>query len=418
MQSDIASSAHRGRWGRRMLLAVSIVAVIVAFASPPRATPVAAAEPWTANADGVAVHDHWMADAAAGIGRLRLGQVILPASHDSATYGMLRKHAGPNPAYYATNQDIDIYTQLQHGIRVFDLRGKKDQWDNTNDYYVYHGKDVSDLALSTVLDDVQRWVAGPGHEKEIIILQIDAHRLDLPMRFDEICGGFKKNTGGLFLKPATFATAAALATQANATNPGAAPVPVPSFPNLGETDLAQYTVNEVWSLPAKQRVIVHWDDCVDKWQDDNTWNGYWANQCYSGNYSIFFRNAKRFPRPGILDALSVALRSRSTAANLDGGGGGVGIIPMKATTFNKPDAYGRILPHGFYTLGVHASITRDCGFPVEWLLPQQATVLDAVKTWFGTNEYKARDYLNIISADFVQRSKLVEYVIAMNKPLD
>lgn len=377
MHSSMASGVHRITWGRRLLLAALVIAGVLALASPGSpATPIASAQgtpPWTANATGVSVNDHWMADLGGGIGRLRLQQVILPASHDSATYGLLRRATGGAPTYYAINQNIDVYTQLQHGIRELDLRGRNDRWDNTDDYYVYHGPDTSDLALSTVLDDVARWVAAPGHEKEITILNIEANRSELPARFDAMCTQFKNNLGSALLTPKRTPTSiyneaqrlyeASLA--AHNADPSVAPLPAPTaLPDLGELDIARYTVNELWSLPGSPRVIAHWDDCVGKWQD-NTWNAYFANQCYASGYnSLGLGQRRKVDRRGIVAALSAALQNRSTAASQDGGGGGAGIVPMTPGTFNH-DQYGRNVPKGFYSLGLHASITRDCGFPLD-----------------------------------------------------
>lgn len=45
-------------------------------------------------------------------------------------------------------------------------------------------------------------------------------------------------------------------------------------------------------------------------------------------------------------------------------------------------------------------------------------MINTVKGWFDHSQNNARDYLNIISADFVQKSQIVEAAIAMNKPLD
>ena len=394
MASHKVSGARCGGWGRRMLLAAAIVVGVVASASAPRTAPVAASEPWTANSEGVAVHDRWMAEMAADIGRLRLGELILTGSHDSATYGLMRQSNLAAP-YYAINQDIDIYAQLQHGIRVLDIRGKYYSWgemtatgiSSNRDYFIHHGDYVSDLALSTVLDDIRRWVAAPGHEKEIVILQVDAARSENPARFDEMCAGFMRGFAGGLLTAATFG---------NLGN------------DLGNDDLARYTVDEVWNLPGKQRVIVKWDDCVGGWPDD-TWNSYWANQCYAASYLA------APVRPGIINALAGALDIRGTWTDADGADGGIGAIPMAPSRF-VPDRFRREVPHGFYTLGVHATITPDCLFPLEWFLNEQASVLDWVKGWFDNDEYHARAHLNIISADFVQKSKVVEYAIAMNRP--
>jgi hypothetical protein len=405
----------------------------------------------------VPVHDHWMADMAASSGRLQLGQVILPASHDSATYGFSSLiQDGPDGAPYTTVQDIDVYTQLQHGIRVLDLRGKGSTRFGREDYYVFHGNDVSNLPLSTVLDDVNRWVFAPGHEKEVLIVQIAANKdadtdTSTPSRFSQICGQFNQNLGGVMLTPGSFADAHATSQEqraiALATNPAAAP-PVLEFPSLGKGDLAQYTLAEVWSLPQKQRVIVNWPGCVVPFTKEpttppttptlattptsaDTWNGYWANQCYAGEYSLAAKLAyaanpmnqfktpdpATFARPGIVGAVRAALDERLKALGADGQFGKLGAIATQPTTF-VAGVGGRKVPLGFYTLGLHATITPECGYPVAWFLSEQAAVLDTVKNWFDSDQNNARNYLNILSADYVEQTKLVDYAIQMNMPAD
>ena len=146
MNPLIGSVAVRAMLGRRLpIAALAACAAIFAAQTPPAASVAQAqsAQPWTQNAANTAVHDHWMADTGS-IGRLPLGEVILPASHDSATYGFLdQRWNGPDPPGYTTVQDIDVYTQLQHGIRALDLRGKDFTWDGKEDYYVYHGNDTT-----------------------------------------------------------------------------------------------------------------------------------------------------------------------------------------------------------------------------------------------------------------------------------
>lgn len=386
-----------------------------------------------------------MADVS-GLQRQPLGQVILPASHDSASYALRSGRTnGPDPAQYTVAQDIDVYTQLQDGIRVLDLRGTKVTWDGVEDYYVSRDKDTSDLPLSTVLDDVGRWVVAPGHDKEVVIVQVAAKRTDeasstdLPApRFDAMCGRFKQNLGGLMLTAASFGEAVALSAQlqqtALTTNPMASPPPLLQFEHLGNSDLATYTLQEVWKLPGKQRVIVKWDDCVGTWPA-GTWNGYWANQCYAGEYSAvaklawgadprnMFKPAPdpiTFTRPGIIGAIRDALNGRLQNDGSDGQYGGLGAIATKPTTFVNGPIRNKV-PVGFYTLGTHATITPECGYPTDWFLNEQAAAQEAVKGWFDTDQNNARNYLNIVSGDFVERPvpgkpTLVDYAIQMNKP--
>jgi hypothetical protein len=549
------------RRGRKPLLSLIGAAALVLSNAGPSTAQAQSTPRWVQNAADTPVRDHWMADLGGGhLGSLRLGEVILPASHDSATYGFLSGWVqGPDPVGFATNQDIDVYTQLQHGIRVLDLRGRNisGTWANPataqtkqlpQDYYVFHGKDSTDLPLAAVLDDVARWVLAPGHEKEVVIVKVavDNGSSGPTPRLAELCGTFKEKLGGVLLRPQTFAEyyatveaqrQRALANNANPFLPKM-PVPdVPEFPNLGR-DLARYTLNEVWSLPGHQRIILQWDGCVDAWPP-STFNSYWANQCYAEGY---------LGRPGLKGALQGALNGRLSALNADGLDNGLGKIPTQPSTMppGRPtsrlhytggtiapgtywvgyswlspvgessvgrrypimvppgnntysieiepapfppgvtgaaiylsqdlsnvayaypagseaallgvadmvlskqgettptemrfkltapptntgkqpttsdqigftrDPFGRVAPVGFYSLGAHATITPECAFPVYWFVDiEQARTLESLKSWFDNEQHNARKHLNIVSADFVQKSKLMEYVLQMNSP--
>ena len=256
--------------------------------------------------------------------------------------------------------------------------------------------------------------------------------------FGAMCDRFKQNLGPVMLFPGTFGAAAAISAQqhavAVATNAAVVP-PVLQFPHQGATDLAQYTMGEVWSLPQKQRVIVNWDDCMEGHRPAGMWNGYWANQCYAGEYSAAAKLASgftrlcsgrpingtpppdpvTFTRPGIVGAVRAALSGRLMARGSDGLYGSLGAIPTQPTTF-VTGLGGQQVPVGFYTLGVHATITPECGYPINWFLNEQATALDTLKSWFDTDQNNARNYLNIISDDYVEQSKLVADAIQMNQP--
>ena len=523
--------------------------------------------PWVLKAANTPVHDRWMADKAGQIGTLRLGEVILPSAHDAGTYAFTNGMANGNrPPVYATNQDIDVYTQLQYGVRVLDVRGRKisgrwQKWvgltpaignasraeDLPEDYYMFHGDVTSDEPLQVALNDVARWVQDPAHTKEVVIVQVST---DSPggasPRLADLCSSFKQQIGDVLLTPKVFtdlmqAAAArreqAIANNANLFAPQVPVPPLPNLPNLG-LDISRYTLDEVWSLPGHQRVILKWDGCVEEWPPHTLTNTYWANQCYAKDYSTV-----AFDRPGIVNALQDALNGRLSWLDADGIDEGRGRIPRRPSTMPEtrpkvyvyadggtlapgmywigyswlspagetrvsrrtqvpvttpsatahievelpllppgatgaaiymtqdlsrvaiavtndetkllgvPDAYltkqaeikgtnkytlkapptgtgqkptasgqigfardqwGATVPVGFYTLGMSASITVDCLLPMDWFLPQQTIALDTVKDWFDHNQNHARNYLNIISADFVERANLMDYVLQMN----
>ena len=149
-------------------------------------------------AAAVPVEDHWMADQWDSIGQRPLRQVVIPGSHDAATYddsscpyGLDGQHEcwpwGPVEADYTKAQSQDITAQLNAGSRYLDLRFSYfDQgWGyGGKDFYNFHGTDknnnpnVSYLKMSKVLVDIVNWINQPGHELEIVWLDLEVYRED------------------------------------------------------------------------------------------------------------------------------------------------------------------------------------------------------------------------------------------------
>jgi|GEM_PF-1403439 len=110
----------------------------------------------------------WQKDNWETIKDKRLWQVATPATHDSGCYGECWQgvvdHARLEYNPRSKSQGASIYEQLVYGIRSFDLRFR-----NYGDkYYVFHGSDVFDITLYTVLNDIKKFL--DETEKEILIL--------------------------------------------------------------------------------------------------------------------------------------------------------------------------------------------------------------------------------------------------------
>ena len=100
------------------------------------------------------------------IGARLLKQVVIPGSHDAGTYDF-GGWIGP----YAEAQDEDITAQLNAGSRFLDIRAG---WID-EDYWAVHGAFFStSVKLSRMLQEVADFANQPGHEKEIIVLQVSA----------------------------------------------------------------------------------------------------------------------------------------------------------------------------------------------------------------------------------------------------
>ena len=238
------------------------------------------ARPQAQPASPTTSYEHWMADQADVFGQRPLRQVVIPGSHDAATYGGWR----PIVQLYAQAQSLDITAQLNAGSRYFDLRFTCYDWATgpgqppgicransvNGDYYVNHGEAVSTtVTMASVLNAISDWVDQPSHEREIVVLTIDVgsqYGIN-PGRLADICRTslHREVDAGHVLQPS-------LAT------PGG-----PLY-----TTLYDMSLNELWALPGQPRIIVTgWDDCTgDPWPPPPPGSastpvaGYYADTCF------------------------------------------------------------------------------------------------------------------------------------------
>ena len=150
------------------------------------------AQPAAPSAVASTDYEHWMADNADFIRQRPLRQVVLPGSHDSATFSILW-HKGSAGAGYAGGwtraQAEDIPTQLDDGARYLDLRFACVKWQTGHnpgtcdatgyDHYVnFHGDYWSETYLDDVLNEVVGWVDQPAHAQEIVVLDFTLGTVD------------------------------------------------------------------------------------------------------------------------------------------------------------------------------------------------------------------------------------------------
>jgi hypothetical protein len=115
-------------------------------------------------------YENWMGDLAPVIGQRPLRQVVIPGSHDAATYdGWDIFTQG-----LAEVQSVDITSQLNGGSRWFDLRFTYYDWPFVSagaDYWTWHGIAVSSqVRMGQVLAAVVEW--SQRHPREIVMLNI------------------------------------------------------------------------------------------------------------------------------------------------------------------------------------------------------------------------------------------------------
>lgn len=112
-----------------------------------------------------------------------LGNLIIPGTHDSATYDIKMPDFG-----YATCQKDDISTQLSNGIRFFDLRiGYR---CNTNDetLALFHGIFFCGIYLKDVFNTFAEFLSSNSKETLLVCIKEENNR----------CGDFSSLIGNLY----------------------------------------------------------------------------------------------------------------------------------------------------------------------------------------------------------------------------
>ena len=104
-----------------------------------------------------------MGDLTPFIGNTPLDQIVIPGSHDAASYAL----TGPAWTYGGT-QNVDVKTQLNHGVRYLDFRGNY----HDGNLFVCHGLVNSSAPLVNVLSDVGAWASVAGHEREVLLVSV------------------------------------------------------------------------------------------------------------------------------------------------------------------------------------------------------------------------------------------------------
>lgn len=125
-------------------------------------------------------NEHWMKDNWDYIKDKKLGQLVIPGTHDSGTYQLAWGTGGDT----AKTQINSIGDQLKDGIRYFDLRVREAHHRNCADpsvWWLFHTWDS--YRLQVALDEIVSFLTKPGNENEVIIL--DFQETDIELYNDE-----------------------------------------------------------------------------------------------------------------------------------------------------------------------------------------------------------------------------------------
>lgn len=118
---------------------------------------------------------NWMLDTYQYIGSRSLPTLMIPGTHNSATYqvGQLDGSVLQMINKYQMNQDENIFSQLVYGIRYFDLRvGYSKLKQRKETYWVYHDIFRTDVPINDVFEQIKRFLDLTSHE----IIIMDFHR--------------------------------------------------------------------------------------------------------------------------------------------------------------------------------------------------------------------------------------------------
>jgi len=107
----------------------------------------------------------WMSCNKDLISNIIFGELVIPGSHDSGTYGISHKRAASGMAIC---QSENIYEQLMIGIRYIDLRSGASN-NSLENIYIYHGP-IKSVKFFECINDVARF--SKKYEEEIIIIKI------------------------------------------------------------------------------------------------------------------------------------------------------------------------------------------------------------------------------------------------------
>jgi hypothetical protein len=108
-------------------------------------------------------YENWMRDQSAHIGSRHISEIAIPGSHDAGCSRITR----PLGNLTSQTQGLEIYDQLMHGSRYFDLRA----WLDDNDVWrIYHGKDWSTVTLQNAVDQLDLFLS--AHPQEVVLLSL------------------------------------------------------------------------------------------------------------------------------------------------------------------------------------------------------------------------------------------------------
>lgn len=329
-------------------------------------------------------NDRWMGDLSTrGLGSKTIADVVIPGTHDSATYGLnvltgirfdpadmqsgwqatlnvlgyLVTAIKPIIYAYGRTQSRNFSQQLNDGIRYFDLRLSYEHLDNK--WYTYHG--LLGPSLDDLLNQVSDFLNQSGHEQEIVILSF----------------GRTMDTEGTNQLPSD--TQKQALRQKIHDKFGGWIAPVSEQNN---------TLKQLWSN--NRRIIMKAD--FDGGSAD-----YWPGSSFTGEWP------NKQKTSDLLDHMKTKLSAGASPSS------------NKFVLSTELTADGDMRAQAY--TGV-SCIFIKCYFSAEDLANEATdAAIDKIFEWWVKNENNARTNLNIITTDFYEKSDLVKMAKVMNAPV-
>ncbi len=329
----------------------------------------------------------WMHDLAARLWDRKLTDIVIPGSHDSATYGL----APPADDMWHA-QDENLAAQLNGGIRELDIRVERHEYSDGWDYYAHHGQGITDgfsdwLTLNSIFSSINQWAVVPGHEQEIIMLNLSIAQNGGAFP-EQDCKDFVAALGGSLVTPAELQA------------------------HFGTTDPGQVTLGQLWSLPDPRhaaRVIMDNTQCMNdavpyagQWSTAITgglFSGYYADQCTAGGIPYNSQTGQTDQEAGIQSLVLQAARYRAAA------------VPNTA----EPVQLGEQKVGGLWLLQISGTPEADCLRTPSWMRPDEQQVLVALADQWLNEPDTTQQSVNVVAGDFVQDTALYQDVIAMDE---
>lgn len=127
--------------------------------------------------DCVRTQPTWMKERREILGPRRVSQIFIPGTHDSASYAKAND-TGTIVTNFAVTQQLDILSQLIHGVRYLDIRVGHYP-DTAEVWWTNHGPFYRSVSIKTVLDQVKKFL---DNTEEIVLMDMR----EFPVGFNNI----------------------------------------------------------------------------------------------------------------------------------------------------------------------------------------------------------------------------------------